>query len=444
MRHRQTGRKATPLIFIALLVAIPACVGDGGSNPTTIDVVGVWKDAEAENFKKVTTAFSAGRNIRVQYTPVNEDDLADDLRARVQKGTAASYDDGGLPDVALLPQPGTMHELVTAKALVPIEDIAGRLVSDNYTPRWRELGSVDGTLYGVWYKASNKSVLWYNEALLRQASVSPPTDWERLKTAAGELAERLDPQISPLALGAADAWTLSDWFENVYLRTAGSENYRALACGSLPWDHSSVVEALNRMTEVLGRQEWIAGRGAALSIPFEESVKEVFGPTPTAAMMSGPDFVASFLSPGALGTDARYLAFPAIGSSKDSIVLGGDVAVLFREDGGGKELLKYLATPEAAQPWAEAGGFISPNKNLSPAVFSNEFFPLVRPVREAGVENVAEFDLSDQLPPALADRGIEEIFQEYLRKPTDTKGIADQLQRVAKVVPRAPCPSQPS
>ena len=40
----------------------------------------------------------------------------------------------------------------------------------------------------------------------------------------------------PLALGALDGWTLTDWFENIYIRQAGVEAYDTLFCaeGDLP------------------------------------------------------------------------------------------------------------------------------------------------------------------------------------------------------------------
>lgn len=444
-------KRSMSVLAVLSLMLLPACPGEERS---TIHVVGVWTDSEQVNFEKVLDAFAAdNKDISVQYHFVRG--LRDDLRRRVQNGVDVPFERGGPPDVVLLPQTGTMKELAGAGALVPIEDVVGKAVDRNYTARWRELGSVAGTLYGVWFKAANKSAFWYHVRTLERAGVGPPVDWDGLKTAAGRVVERLGPEgIAPLALGAADAWTLSDWFENVYLRTAGPGKYRDLACGRLPWTDTSVVRALDTMTEVLGQQGWIAGRGAALNIPFTESVNEVFGPRPSAAMISAPDFVAGSLrtldrmepGPGGvpdsrpvLGVDARYVSFPRIGTSRDSIVLGGDVAVLMRGTDAGEKLIQFLATPEAAKPWAEAGGFISPNKNVSPSLFSNEFFGLVRPVREAGESNEAEFDLSDQLPPALAQRGILEIFKDYLRDPTNTASVAAQLQRVVGVVDPVPC-----
>jgi len=46
------------------------------------------------------------------------------------------------------------------------------------------------------------------------------------------------------SIGGADGWTLTDWFENVYLRTAGPEKYDQLTAHEIPWTDQSVVEEM--------------------------------------------------------------------------------------------------------------------------------------------------------------------------------------------------------
>ena len=40
------------------------------------------------------------------------------------------------------------------------------------------LGSVDGELYGVWFKAANKSTVWYNADIYDGAGATAPEDWD--------------------------------------------------------------------------------------------------------------------------------------------------------------------------------------------------------------------------------------------------------------------------
>ncbi len=62
-----------------------------------------------------------------------------------------------------------------------------------------------------------------------------------------------------------------------------------------------------------------------------------------------------------IGTDADFFDFPSIDGSEPAVLGGGDIAVLLDDTAGGKALIEYLATPEAAEIWMAEGGFISPN-----------------------------------------------------------------------------------
>ena len=42
----------------------------------------------------------------------------------------------------------------------------------------------------------------------------------------------------------------------------------------------------------------------------------------------------------------------------------GDVAALLNDTPAARELIRFLATPEAAESWVKAGGFISPNTQV--------------------------------------------------------------------------------
>ena len=42
---------------------------------------------------------------------------------------------------------------------------------------------------------------------------------------------------------------------------------------------------------------------------------------------------------------------------------------MFKDSPAAQALVKYLATPEAAEIWAKRGGFSSPNKNVDPNVY---------------------------------------------------------------------------
>ncbi len=384
----------------------------------------MFTGTEQENLEAVLAAFEEETGATVDYTSTG-DDVGATLGPRIAAGDA--------PDVAFLPQPGLMRDFVADGSLQPVQDVAGDLVDENYDPIWRELGSVDGTLYGVWFKAANKSTFWYNVGVFDDAGVEAPQDWAGLQDVAQTIS---DSGVAPISIGGADGWTLTDWFENVYIRTAGPEMYDMLAAHELPWTDESVTTALTTLAEVFGSAELLAGgTEGALQTDFETSVAKVFAEPPDGAMVYEGDFVASVISDdiGAeLGTDADFFDFPSIGGSEPTVVGGGDVAVLLSDSEAGRELIRFLATPEAAEIWAERGGFLSPNQQVDLEVYPDD---ITRSLAESLVEaETFRFDLSDLQPAAFGGtigQGMWKLLQDFLADPSAVDAIAQQLETQA-------------
>jgi alpha-glucoside transport system substrate-binding protein len=131
----------------------------------------VWSGVEQRNFERVLRAFTRRTGVTVHYTSAGYS-VPVFLRARL----AAHR----LPDVAFLPQPGLLRLYAGEHLLVPLNGIAGAAVASNYNATWRRLGSVGTTLYGVWFKAADKSLIWYNEDVFERAGLVPPTGIDTL------------------------------------------------------------------------------------------------------------------------------------------------------------------------------------------------------------------------------------------------------------------------
>ncbi|MEV6712812.1 extracellular solute-binding protein [Lentzea sp. NPDC051208] len=190
-----------------------------------VDVVGPWTGEEQVRFEKVLAAFSERTGVQVGYTG-SEVDLTTVVRTRVSGGTP--------PGVALLSQPGLVAGLAKSGAIKPVSDEVEKAVVEHYAPVWRTLGSAGGKLYGISFKVANKSTVWYSRRAFESAStpVGPPLSWDAFLRTARALANAGKPALS---IAGADAWTLTDWFENVYLCTAGGEDYDKLARHEIPW-----------------------------------------------------------------------------------------------------------------------------------------------------------------------------------------------------------------
>ena len=394
------------------LVLLAACSGtDDGDEQAfpgrRIEVLAVWSGSEQQHFERVTEAFQRRTGVTVAYSSTGHG-VANELDTR--------FAEDRVPDVAFLPQPGLLRRLAAEGRLVPLEGLTYDAVVRNYGSVWRSLGSADGRLYGVWFKAANKSLVWYNVGVFERAGVVPPDDVERLLEVSRVLSASGVPAFS---VGGADGWTLTDWFENLYLGLAGPRNYDLLAEHRIPWTDDSVEETLRLLARVLDPALVAGGTEGALRTPFEASVQKAFGAPPSAAMVFEGDFVAGVVvdrTNAQLGIDADVFPFPRIGRSHGGVVGGGDAAVLLRPSDAGDAFLRYLATPEAAAIWAGRGGFVSPNRNLDISVYPDEITRSVaRRLLDAGDE--FRFDLSDLQPAAfggMPSQGLRRGLQDFL------------------------------
>ncbi|MEU6061568.1 extracellular solute-binding protein [Streptomyces sp. NPDC047097] len=447
IRTAVRSRRAAVALAVAGALALAGCGdgggGDGGKDGTgpgqspsaqrpgvelpklngrSVQVVAVWTGPEQEAFGKVLAEFEKRTGAKVSYVPT-QDAMLNYLGTKIAGGSP--------PDVAMLQQVGALKQAVERKWAKPAGAEATAQLEKNYGEGWRELGAVDGTQYGVYFKAANKSLVWYNTAVFEAAGVAEPKTWKELLSTAETVSAS---GVTPVSVGGADGWTLTDWFENVYLSQAGPEKYDQLAEHEIPWTDPSVAKALTTLAELFGRQELIAGGAAgALQTEFPASVTQTFtgGDTPKAAMVFEGDFVASNIAEteARIGEDAKAFPFPAVGADAP-VVTGGDVAVALTANPAAQALLTFLASPDAARIWASQGGFVSPNKSLDPAAYPNE---VQREIGKALIDagDGFRFDMSDQMPQSFGGtpgKGEWKALQDFLKNPEDVKGTQARLE----------------
>src|SRR5262249_24601807 len=242
----------------------------------------------------------------------------------------------------------------------------------------------------------------------------------------------VDSGTTPMAVPGGDGWTLTDWFENVYLRVGGPDNYDKLARHAIPWSDPTVVQTLRLLADYWKTPKTIQGGPAgAVQLKFVQSIADVFGERPRSAMLFEGDFVAAEiakLGKTKVGAGARFFDWPSMGGSKSGVVTAGDQAVAFKDSKGAAALMAYLASPEAAKIMATRGGYLSANRNLDPSAYPDD---TTRRLATAVVNtDVLRFDLSDLTPPTFGGGTSADewrLLQDFLRNPTDPAGTAQKL-----------------
>lgn len=396
-----------------------ATVDLSGSN---LNVVAAWSGAEQENFEAVLAQFEEDTGATVTYTSFG-DNGPTYISGQLEGGTP--------PNVAVIGQPALMQQLATDGHLQPLNDEVKSAVEANYSQSWLDLGSVDGELYGVWFKAANKSTMWYNGDLWDEAGADAAAaeDWDGFLEQLGLIR---DAGYAGISIGADVGWPLTDWFENVYLRTAGPEMYDQLTNHEIPWTDPSVTEALEILATLWGT-DMVQDGGAQRGFP--ESVTEVFGASPQAATVYEGDFVAGNIAAdgnSTVGENALFFDFPSINGSAPAVVGGGDVAIQFTDDEATNALMAYLASPESAAIWVPNGGLTSPNNAVDTSLYPDD---ISRQIAEAltGAE-AFRFDMSDLTPSAFGGTQGQGFWQEmitFYENPSDIAGAQERLEAAA-------------
>ncbi|MGW2518210.1 ABC transporter substrate-binding protein [Streptomyces sp. NPDC001617] len=441
-RTSRAARTAAALLAGALALALSGCGGSddnksggGGSsessssglklpklNGQTLEVAAVWTGAEQANFMKVMDEFKKRTGAKINFVPTGNN-TSTFLGTKIQGGKP--------PDVAFLPQVGVLHQFADKGWLKPLGADAQAQLTKNFSKGWVDLGAWKGKQYGVYAKAANKSLVWYNTQAFDAAGIkTAPKTWKDFLQTAQTLSDAGSPAVS---IGGADGWTLTDWFENIYLSQAGPDKYDELAAHKIKWTDPSVKDALTTLAQLWGKNDLIAGgTKGALNTEFPKSVTQTFSGSTPAAMVFEGDFVAANINgdtKAKLGTDAKVFPFPAVGSQAP-VVSGGDVAVALKSGQGAQALLTFLASTDAAQIWAAQGGILSPNKEMDMSSYKDAITKQIAQQLLAAGDSF-RFDMSDQAPAAFggtAGVGEWKDLQDFLRNPKDIAGTQQKLE----------------
>jgi len=393
----------------------------------SISFDGIWTSSSGQKqFQDVIKAFNKlYPNVHVNYKPVGNN---------LPTVLATAIAGGHPPDMADIAQPGTVAQLAKQGKLKPII-YAKSTIAQNFAPAWQQLGTYSGKLYALVFKAANKSVVWYNVPAFKTAGVKPPKTLSQLLAAAKTIKSSGTPAYS---IGGADGWTLTDMFENIYLRTFGAAKYNALSTHKIKWTDPSVITALNTMAKVIGDTGNVyGGTSGALQYGFNDSVTNAFSDPAKAAMVFEADFVGGVITSSTQakpGTGFNTFTWPSItpGADAGAVEIGGDLFVTFRDNPAIEAFVKYLATAQAAEVWAKQGGFGTGNKNVPASIYPDA----ITRATEApiGTAKSVVFDMSDEQPPsfgATAGQGEWGLFQDFLKTPSDVSGIASKLEAAA-------------
>jgi alpha-glucoside transport system substrate-binding protein len=365
-----------------------------------------WIGGEGIAFAESVAAFEAATGIDIQIDSVGSghEPL---LRIRVEGGSP--------PDIAQIAQPAAMANYARADRLVALDFMAGDRFTADYGGTI-DMGTVDGTVYGLPYKLDSKSVVWYPINAFEAAGYEVPTTWEELIA----LSDRIvaDGNGSPWCIsiehGAATGWVATDWIEDVLLRTAPREVYTQWVNHEIPFNDPHIKNAFDHVAQIwftpgyaYGGSDYINGTwvGQTMDPMFEGDLS-----TPACWMQKQATWYDAFYpdAPGRTSTDvpSKFVTgedvglfyFPPIDPQYGNPALGGgDLLMMFADRPEVRAVMQFLATPEGIYQWVRSGGVTSANASTPAEWYTGNYKAEVGGGIIANATSFA-FDGSDLMP----------------------------------------------
>ena len=343
---------------------------------------------------------------------------------------------GNPPDLAIVPQPGLLKQLVaTGKAVeAPAQTAAN--VDKHWEKSWKEYGSVDGKFYAAPLGANVKSFVWYSPSEFQEKGYQVPTTLDELKTLSDKIvADGGKPWCAGIGSGEATGWPVTDWHEDMMLRLSGPEVYDQWVAHEIPFNGPESTEALDAVGDFLKNDDYVnGGLGDVRSIAtttFQDAGLPILDGN--CSLHRQASFYAANWPEGTeVAEDGDVFAFYLPGQTADEkpVLGGGEFTLAFSDEPAVQAFQTYLSSDTWANNKADTtpqGGWVTANTGVDPEKFASPIDKLaVETFQDEGA--VFRFDGSDQMPAAVGSNAYWAQATNWITG-QNTKATVDNIEK---------------
>lgn len=397
---------------------------------TVVTMSGPFVDNDAVKFENSIMSFEEMTGIDIQYEGSKE----------FEASIAIRIEGGNPPDIADFPQPGLLENFVKKGYVIDLNKTLDMdKIKSNYIQSWLDMATMTAPegdiMAGLWARVNGKSLVWYNKREFDAAGYMVPETWEDLMTLQDMIiADGDTPWAIGIESGAATGWAMTDWVEEMMLRTTSLENYDKWVAGELKFDSPEVRTAIEAVAEI-----WFAdgmvygGRSSIPTTSFGDAPKVMFEKPPKAWMHKQGNFITSFFPDNLVANeDYDFFYLPSKDASLGKPVLvAGDIYGMFNDRPEVRMVMQYFATGASVEGWVKAGGAISPHKDAQLSWYTNV---VDRKVAEV-IKNATSvrFDGSDLMPGAV---GAGSFWKEMTAYVADVKTLDEAVKSIDATWPQ--------
>jgi len=368
-----------------------------------------WTGGEATGFANAIADFQTATGITIQVDSIGSSHETV-LKTRVEGGQP--------PDMSQIAQPTAVLAYAQEGKLIDVASFMDPAKLKAEFPSTIGLTSDGAKIWSIPTKADVKSMVWYPVKAFAAKGYQVPKTWDDLTTLADKIvADGSHPFcVSAGGPGTATGWELTDWVEEVMLKTQPISVYNDWISHKVTFEDPTIKAAFDKVGSLLFRQGYVDGGGPQI---VNNDLKTVMDPmfngdtaTPGCWMQKipvwyGPDF---FPDRRVNGGDSKYVIgdngdigifpFPTIDTTNKGVEGSADSFMVFADRPEVRAFAEFLATPEGLEGWINSVGVLSPNVKVPADWYANNYkLKVANQILSSGT--AVGFDASDLMPPAV-------------------------------------------
>ena len=227
----------------------------GASQPykgKTVSIQTQWIGGEGTNFAASVADFAKATGIKIQVDSVGSSHETV-LKTRIEGGQP--------PDIAQLAQPTPVLAYAAQGKVIDLATFMDTKKLTTEHPATIGLVTQGANIWGIPYKADVKSTIWYPIKAFEAKGYKVPTTWDELIALSDQIVKDGSNPWCVSAGGPGDAtgWQLTDWVEEVVLKTKGppttttgstTRSRSRIRASRTPWPSTSARSSSRRTTSI--------------------------------------------------------------------------------------------------------------------------------------------------------------------------------------------------
>jgi alpha-glucoside transport system substrate-binding protein len=396
-----------------------------GHSGQTVTIFGSILSPESDSLNKSWAQFDSCTGIKIKYTGSNT--FESDLPVKVNGGNA--------PNLALIPQPGLLAQMVQAGAVKkpPAQTVSNEAA---WSDSWKQLGSVNGTFYATPMSANMKSLVWYSPSYFKAHNYTVPTTWADLMSLSGKIAAANNgakPWCGGISSGTASGWPATDWLEEAVLGTYGGQVYDDWISHKVKFTDPKIEDAMKTVAGYMQNPAWVNGGYGSVKTIATTTFQNAGLPIlkNKCAMLQQASFYEAQWPKGTkVAQDGDVFAFylPAVSTSVSTPVEGGgEFITAFSNSAATQAVQNYLSSPAWINSRIKvAPGWVSANQKADQSLYTD-------PIDQLSAKYLADpkatfrFDASDAMPAAVGSGAEWKAMVDWFGSGKSIDAVAKQI-----------------